>query len=463
MTLTEFKVKYGSIYEFIITDDVDSLYQVIITSSKDKGVLNNNLTLLIENDNFDIYTEFTYEENDSSFQKYSTYRDQIRFLQEFTKIAKMSPETFIDEGMGCPFSGHQIGFFNVKVNNRLISDLLENFEKALLINPDIDIDVAYMQSTFPDEMSCFNELRQGIYENLKELIQSVFNHEKYTNIANKLSDRFEYYDPVFINERGTVVLGATKECLYKFPISKTLNIVNIYLGIKHFLAKLEDQVICGDIRLVNEVLSLIEYSSLNFESDIIYKTSKDHSFLILECGEFWAIVCPIKTDLDVIISKEFAEIRALSSSLKSFISCNSIIEEYNLSSLSSNSFEKMCRDLLDSMGFKNVILRGSTNSPDGGVDIEADEVVQSLFGIETRHWIFQCKQTKSQIDRKDISEIPDLLREFEAYGYGIFYSGVLSPQTLDRIKNKDCIIKYWSKSELEILLSKNIDIATKYF
>lgn len=78
---------------------------------------------------------------------------------------------------------------------------------------------------------------------------------------------------------------------------------------------------------------------------------------------------------------------------------------------------------------------------------------------------FQCKHTKTQVDRKDISEIPDLLKEFDANGYGLFYSGMLSPQTLDRIKNKkkEIDIQYWSKGELEILLRKYQNTAARYF
>lgn len=133
-----------------------------------------------------------------------------------------------------------------------------------------------------------------------------------------------------------------------------------------------------------------------------------------------------------------------------------------ITKLDDRAFEKMCRDLFVDMGFQNVTQRGNTRASDGGVDLEADMKVETILGEQKQHWIFQCKHTKAQIDRKDISEIPDLLKEFNASGYGLFYSGMLSPQTIDRIKKNESI-KYWAKGELDILLRKYKETAIRYF
>lgn len=84
-----------------------------------------------------------------------------------------------------------------------------------------------------------------------------------------------------------------------------------------------------------------------------------------------------------------------------------------------------------------------------------------------KHWIFQCKHVKSQIDRKDLTEIPMLLQEFSADYYGLFYSGTFSPKTLDRIKviNKnegDCI-KVWDSFQITQLVNKYDKVKRKYF
>ncbi len=47
-------------------------------------------------------------------------------------------------------------------------------------------------------------------------------------------------------------------------------------------------------------------------------------------------------------------------------------------------FEELCKVILSVLGFKNIVLRGHTNSPDGGVDIECDEEIKQIFGIKVR-------------------------------------------------------------------------------
>jgi hypothetical protein len=88
----------------------------------------------------------------------------------------------------------------------------------------------------------------------------------------------------------------------------------------------------------------------------------------------------------------------------------------------------------------------------------------SIFGTtEIRHWIFQCKHTKAQFGRKDAAEIPCLLRDFKADCYGVFYSRIFTPQTIDRLKSIDCTLQYWGKNELETLLDRYRRVAIKYF
>ena len=179
-------------------------------------------------------------------------------------------------------------------------------------------------------------------------------------------------------------------------------------------------------------------------------------------SDFWAIILAIDGEQDIFAAKEYRSIQEMYNKLLPFVSTELLHEEYNFSKLDDKAFEKMCRDLLMDMGFLNVVQRGKTRASDGGVDLEADTIVKTIFGEEKQHWIFQCKHTKAQIDRKDISEIPDLLDEFKANGFGLFYSGMLSPQTLDRIKRKESI-KYWARGELEILLRKYKNTAIRYF
>ena len=138
--------------------------------------------------------------------------------------------------------------------------------------------------------------------------------------------------------------------------------------------------------------------------------------------------------------------------------------DFDLNKLSSEKFEAMCVNLLMAQGFSDVHQRGSTNTPDDGVDIEAVENMRGLFGSETRKWIFQCKCSKKQISRKDILEISELLEEFEADRFGIFSSNLFTPRALDRIKklHRDSVTIF-DANEIKYKLSKYPDIIKKYF
>ena len=100
------------------------------------------------------------------------------------------------------------------------------------------------------------------------------------------------------------------------------------------------------------------------------------------------------------------------------------------------------------------------------VDIECDEEVEQIFGKKKRHWIFQCKHMKTQICRKDVAEIPCLLSEFNADGYGLFYTGTFTTQTLDRLKGlrneggKE--IQYWDNFELARIINKYANVKNMY-
>lgn len=114
---------------------------------------------------------------------------------------------------------------------------------------------------------------------------------------------------------------------------------------------------------------------------------------------FWAIIMALNGEQDVFAAKEYKGIQEMYNKLLPFISPELLHEEYDFSKLDDRAFEKMCRDLLE---------------------------------------------------------------DFKASGYGLFYSGMLSPQTLDRIKEKESII-YWAKGELEILLRKYKNTTIRYF
>ena len=74
-------------------------------------------------------------------------------------------------------------------------------------------------------------------------------------------------------------------------------------------------------------------------------------------------------------------------------------ENLDFSKITASQFEELCKVILSVLGFRNIISRGQTNSPDGGVDIECDEDINQIFGVKVRHWIFQCKNAKKWTGR----------------------------------------------------------------
>jgi len=197
---------------------------------------------------------------------------------------------------------------------------------------------------------------------------------------------------------------------------------------------------------------------LYYEDDVSYYLSNKNT-LIIKCAHYWAIIMPIKAEIDKIVIGERNKIKKMWNELHAISPdvCSEEIEDIELSKISPSDFELLCKHILGELGFENILSRGSTNASDGGVDIECDEEVKRLLGANSKHWIFQCKHTKNQIDRKDVAEIPSLLKEFRAEGYGLFYSGTFTPQTIDRLKmmSEDrCDIHYWDKFQIARTISK---------
>lgn len=165
----------------------------------------------------------------------------------------------------------------------------------------------------------------------------------------------------------------------------------------------------------------------------------------------------------------------------SFISClpvrsnNSLLEisfrihslniKVDWSTISYSDFESFCRELLEKMGFRNVRNVGKAEAADGGRDIEAIEYINTLVGVESRKWIFQCKHLKSSIRKKDLFGIRNILEQYNANAFGLLSTGDLTPDTidyLDSIKSQKVGIMYWNGEIIETELEKHPELIHKY-
>lgn len=274
----------------------------------------------------------------------------------------------------------------------------------------------------------------------------------------------------YVDERLEIITGSGLDDVLRLTDGFSSGRVHIYFGFQYFV--IQDEILGIAITsqaAVDRILSMFRTLDPEEEYDISIQFSLNQEFgIVVSYGALWAAFKPIKSEhheFCLTREKNYLKTRQrqfLSVAPKDLWEC-----DCDFAKLDDGQFEYMCRDLLVAMGFQNVHLRGSTHTPDGGIDITADDECQTTLGREKRIWIFQCKHTKHQIDRKDISEVPHLLKEFRADCYGLFYSRILSPATLDRINciSEECKspIKYWDSNDLEIYLKRYPQIYARYF
>lgn len=467
MFLKDFKKEYNNIYEYKYYIKNDFNYKIIITKNKKTNIYLDFITIEIKRNSLNIFKEYIGSYYDDVFKLYSLNYNKLLFIQNLKSNYQKKPKIHYKDKPYKNLYISQIGYFNLSHNLSETEKIINIIENVLINEISFNLDKIYFMKYFTKEYLNFIKYEQELFISIGILLGNNFSHILNSNILNK-EIYFSEKDIIFLNSDNTIVIGNGKKQFDK--MSKIINIYDEnyileenYFGIKYFIARYENKLLYADINIIKNIEEFIKASNIYSEFPLIYKYNKQN-FLIVQYGEFWAFICLLKKfNNDLIVSEEFEKIKSLNISLKKFMPLKLLENNIDINKLDAALFEKMCCDILDNMGFKNIFLRGSTNTADGGIDIEADEEIQSLFGYETRHWIFQCKHTKSQIDRKDISEIPDLIKEFHAYGYGIFYSGIFTPQTLDRIKRKNCKIICWGKNEIELMLGKSPKIVSKYF
>ena len=461
MTKEEFIEKCKAVY-MIDSIDKDNEIEIVGRKKSEDGYITFGDVVIIdlEADSCDIYYVFTYEEYDSLLTVREIDREKLLMLQALGKSYGILPGMDSFDGMGCPFTDVHVGYFNVEYDFENIKQILGAFESAFASYGNAEIDEEYLMRNFKSEYCAFLECGDEIKYAYRMLMEP-----DYSDISERYPSKFGNIDNVFVDRQGAFIAGYGDDSFKKIKDSmkfQTCKADKIHSGEKYCLAQsgeLKVSINSDYLKRINAFLDIMEVEEKDCQE---YEISQNILVVKTLYSGFWAIIMALNGAQDIFAAKEYKGIQEMYNKLLPFISPELLHEEYDFSKLDDREFEKMCRDLLVDMGFQNVTQRGNTRASDGGVDLEADMKVETILGEQKQHWIFQCKHTKAQIDRKDISEIPDLLEEFQASGYGLFYSGMLSPQTLDRIKKKESII-YWAKGELEILLRKYKNTAIRYF
>ncbi|MDE6621505.1 MAG: restriction endonuclease [Lachnospiraceae bacterium] len=461
MTKEEFIEKCKAVYMIDSMDEDNEIEIIGRKKSEDECITFEDVVIIdLEADSCDIYRVFTYGDYDSLLTVREMDREKLLLMQALGKSYGILPELDFYDGMGCPFTDVHVGYFNVVYDYEKINQILGAFESAFALEENAEIDEEYLMHNFKSEYCAFLEYGNEIKYAYRMLMESG-----YSEVSERYPSRFGNIDNVFVDREGAFIAGYGDDSFNKMKKSmnfQTCKIEEIYFGENYCLAQSGELKVSLNSNYFKRINAFLYVMEIEDKDCLQYEISQNIMVVKTLNSGFWAIILALNGEQDIFAAKEYKGIQEMYNKLLPFISPELLHEEYNFSKLDDRAFEKMCRDLLLDMGFLNVIQRGNTRASDGGVDLEADMKVETIFGEQKQHWIFQCKHTKTQIDRKDISEIPDLLEEFKASGYGLFYSGMLSPQTLDRIKKKEFII-YWAKGELEILLRKYRNTAIRYF
>lgn len=461
MTKEEFIEKCKDIYMIDSMDEDNEIEIVGRKKSEDEYVMFEDVVIIdLESDSCDIYYVFTYEEYDSLLTIREIDREKLLMMQALGKLYGILPRLDSFDGMGCPFTDVHVGYFNVEYDLENINGILGAFESALTSYENEEIDEEYLMQNFKSEYCEFLEYGDEIKYAYRMLMEPG-----YSDISERYPSKFGNIDNAFVDRQGAFIAGYGDDSFKKIQDSmkfQTCKVDGIYFGENYCLAQSGELKVSLNSNYFKRINAFLDIMEIEDRDCLEYEISQNIMVVKTFYSGFWAIIMALNGEQEIFAAKEYKGIQEMYNKLLPFISQELLHEEYNFSRLDDRAFEKMCRDLLVDMGFLNVIQRGNTRASDGGVDLEADMIVKTILEEREQHWIFQCKHTKAQIDRKDISEIPDLLKEFNASGYGLFYSGMLSPQTIDRIKKNESI-KYWAKGELEILLRKYKNTAIRYF
>lgn len=453
-------------YDFDLSDS-DSEETLIITKCKKTNIDTYlEIHIAIYDDSYSIYKEFLYEDYNTREEILYITQLELLTLQELKKLSSIDPMISCDEYMGCPFYLEKVGFFEMPFNElqiKIIFDIFSSLESMLV---SATIDKAFMLDHYPDELDELTEMQDAFQKELEDLlIKNGFVHIKQKK-REKVNKIFSSSDKLYMNSMNTILVGFSEETqskaleIFNYKTALKHKINEIYYGKEYFFGKVSNaKTICGNVNYINNMKTYL-HTVYGESCDIFFSTDSER-ILTMKCYDFWAIICLIIDKNDEAMMIEYDNLQKKLNDLKIFLPKQILKEKFNLQKLTAGQYELMCRDILAAKGFKNIITRGNTNAADGGVDIEADEEVQCIMGIEKRHWIFQCKHTKKQIDRRDICEINELISEFNADKYGLFYSGLFTPSTIDRLKSNEKVA-FWGKSEIELLLNDNPEIVKTY-
>lgn len=344
--------------------------------------------------------------------------------------------------------------------------ILEAYNKVDLRKKNID--KSFIEKNYLILFELFDRKSNEIRKYFKQIIESEMYHRisKYGfRYRAVISEIFSAEDFVYSIYNQKIYVGFTQEGIERYIERYQLKLKGMsdyYEGIKYNIMLEKNDIYIWDKDLWLEAFNWLSILELKYGDVPIY-LGYDKGRIIIRVIEFWICIIMETDNLEQKILEEKTKLNDLQVAFHKNTKENFLIMDYDLYKLSPEEFENMCYDLLCEEGYENIHRRGNVNTSDGGVDIEADELVRGIRTLEKRKWIFQCKRTK-KLDKKELYDVEILLKEFQADRYGLFYAGVISPGVWDRRRafSKDSVWLFdqdWIKQKLK----EYRNVAEKYF
>lgn len=145
--------------------------------------------------------------------------------------------------------------------------------------------------------------------------------------------------------------------------------------------------------------------------------------------------------------------------------------QFDWRTLDDEQFETLCYDIIYAHpGFDHETIRkmGNSRSRDGGRDI----VVWTqpiAYREPSKKFVFQCKlvTSKKSLGKRDVTDIGDMLDQYDAEGFGIMTSVVIDSTLFDAAdaicKRRNISQKHFSAFEIERLLRQKPQLRAKFF
>ena len=386
-----------------------------------------------EDDTFNIYRDFCYPTKDCEENFENEYQTvlQVTAMNLLKAHFGIQPCIEYECGYGCPFDDVLVGYWNKPF--------------------DVDFVISFVKVCSKAEAEDMESAAS------KLVIESVSERAEEFQLK-KLND------DSFINAQNSLIIFAKEQDTFnekKINIKSFEQIGYPTFATRYFCGRMPSaKAIAVEIKTITTFFKLCDLFRVDKSEFDFYSDGREYLYIK---GKLKAIVT-IESNADEIVDAEYSHfIRKLDALKKIKPQINRTCLDF--SHLTYEDFEQLGYDILNKQGFIDVHPVGKSNAADGGKDILASEEYRTLTGIETRKWIWQCKHSKKSLNRKDVSEISDLLHENKASAYGLFCSSSLTPDLINRLemkKSAEVRIVYYGTTELNTLLSQYPELIAKY-